>query len=405
VADEPTLAVETGGRSGELIDDRYRLLRLIGAGGMGEVYEAEHLLVGKHVAVKLLSAEHSRDADQIERFDRETRIASMVDSPHIVDIMDAGKLADGTRYFVMELLRGATLAKELEVCGPLPLGRAVALARQIAIGLAAAHAAGIVHRDLKPDNIFLVARSDRADHIKILDFGVSKIRLSELQLELTRTGIAIGTPMYMSPEQSEGARDVDPRTDLWSLGVILFRMLTGEPPFTAPNYARLMIKIVTEPAPRPTTIRPGIPAALEQLVMQCLEKEPKLRHASADALIRALDAIEAAGLAETSATPAEPAIPVTLTDSDTPRDGFVPRPVLRMPTPPPRVATPTDLPFDEVVLGGAGGGRRITAAAFFQLPLSERIQQVIARTVTFIRAGVEVDRQEALAKMRVRSAK
>jgi serine/threonine protein kinase len=399
VADEPTLAVLPGARAGELIDGRYRLVRMIGAGGMGEVYEAEHLLVGKHVAVKILSAEHSSDVSTVERFQREMRVASLVASPHIVDVMDAGQLADGTRYFAMELLRGVTLGKEREACGPLPIERAVALARQIATGLAAAHAAGIVHRDLKPDNVFLVAQTDGADHLKILDFGVSKIRTTEPQLDLTRTGMAIGTPMYMSPEQSEASRDLDARTDLWSLGVILFRMLTGEPPFVAPNYARLMIKIVTEPAPRPSVQRPEISAALEDLVLRCLEKDPADRPPSAEALIRALDELPL-GLS------------MTRVDIDVAPQSPEPssaRPITPTPLPavkplPARFAAPfpSDLPFDEVLLSG---GRRLTAAGFFELPLSERIQQVIARTVTFIKGGVEVDRQDALARMRIRSAR
>jgi serine/threonine-protein kinase len=297
----------------------------------------------------------------------------------------------------MELLRGMTLGEELHRSGPLALERACALVRQIATGLAAAHSAGIVHRDLKPDNIFLVAQSNAADLVKILDFGVSKIRRRGDEVDLTRTGTVIGTPTYMAPEQAEGARTVDARADIWSLGVIFYKMITGELPFTAPSYPRLVIKIVTEAPQRVRARRPDVPHELERIVHRCLEKVPGDRYPSATSLLAELAEIDVK-LTASAGVNAGDALARTRIE----------RPSGREPTPVPARAgiamTPTtdDLPFDEVVLDGA---RRLPAAAFLEMPLSERISRVIARTVSFIRGGVEVDRHAALARLRTRNAR
>jgi eukaryotic-like serine/threonine-protein kinase len=431
-----------GARVGEQAQGRYRLVRFLGAGGMGEVYEAEHLQVGKRVAVKCLWPAYARSPDQIERFEREARVASLVDSPHVVDVLDAGALDDGSRFFVMELLQGVTLATELASVQALPIERSCRIVTQIALGVGAAHAAGITHRDLKPENVFLVRRGG-IDHVKVLDFGISKFRRADMDVSLTQTGTAIGTPTYMSPEQSEGSRDVDGRTDIWSMGVILYRMIVGALPFAGDSYARLLINVATAPAPRLRSQRPEASPALEAIIARCLGKTPAERFATTTELIEALsDPAVLETFPRAGATERPRAEQVTRTgkassppnDSETrrasrrPVASDAPAPVSpRAPTERPPPVGPMDrtvasksarstgrlpivpplpdgeMPFDEVILGGPDAAR-LPARAFFDLPLSDRIRHVIARTVVFLRQGVEVDRGEALAKMRERRA-
>jgi serine/threonine protein kinase len=439
----------SGARIGEQAQGRYRLVRFLGAGGMGEVYEAEHLQVGKRVAVKCLWPAYTSNPEQVERFEREARVASLVDSPHVVDVLDAGSLADGTRFFVMELLQGVTLAAELSALGALPIGRACKILTQIAVGVGAAHAAGITHRDLKPENVFLSRRGGTdhrpavpgalvEDHVKVLDFGISKFRRDDMDVALTRTGTAIGTPTYMSPEQSEGSREVDGRTDIWSMGVILFRMVTGTLPFAGDSYARLLINVITAPAPRLRALRPEASPALEALVARCLAKSPSDRFATTTELLAALAdpavlesgaGLDAAALPPSADVTRARGLPApTSSDSETRR--ALGRPIqtnepprsarARSEAPPsphgatvhvwpgaPKSVAPAvadaDMPFDEVILGGVDG-RRLPARTFFDLPLSERIRHVIARTVVFLNHGVEIDRAQALAKMRERRA-
>jgi eukaryotic-like serine/threonine-protein kinase len=438
MAADPTTPSQ-GARVGEQAQGRYRLVRFLGAGGMGEVYEAEHLQVGKRVAVKCLWPAFASQPDQVERFEREARVASLVDSPHVVDVLDAGTLEDGARFFVMELLHGVTLAAELSALGALPIDRACRILTQIALGVGAAHAAGITHRDLKPENVFL-SRRGTTDHVKVLDFGISKFRRDDMDVALTRTGMAIGTPTYMSPEQSEGSREVDARTDIWSMGVILYRMVVGSLPFAGDSYARLLINVVTAPAPRLRTHRPDASPALEALVTRCLEKSPSDRFATTAELLEALadpavleTAADLGGATrptsakgtQRKAPSSEPAPndsetrralrhPVATNDPPKPASVRAPRSVAP-PSPlgatlhagsiaPATISPPeAEMPFDEVILGGVDG-RRLPARAFFELPLSERIRHVIARSVVFLSRGVEVDRAQALAKMRERRA-
>jgi serine/threonine-protein kinase len=407
---------QTGARAGQTVLGRYRLLRFLGSGGMGEVYEAEHVTVGKRVAIKCLWPSYWQDAEHVERFEREARVASIVRSPHVVDVLDAGTLEDGAPFLTMELLEGTTLATELATAGRMSVDRALSILRQLATGLAATHAAGIIHRDLKPENVFLVADRDR-ELVKILDFGVSKFRRDASAQDLTRTGTAIGTPSYMSPEQSEGMRDVDVRADVWSLGVILFRMLTGELPFVAENYPRLLIKIVgDDPAPRARSLAPEISRDLDAIIARCLEKAPAGRFASMTELLSALpgEPKTSPSITRPERAAPSPAPRSEREDSATRPTGSGSAPATHAPTqlarpksvyPPSREsASAALLPFDEVVLSENGRQQRVTAQAFFSLPLSVRIRHVIARTAVFLKQGREVDRQEALARMRERYA-
>jgi serine/threonine protein kinase len=260
-------------RVGMLVADRYRIVRTLGAGGMGGVYEAEHELIGKRVALKCLHREYSRDRDLVERFKREARAATAIGNEHIVDVTDMGDLPDGAPFLVMEVLQGQTLSDLIEKGGAMRLPRAIHIARQVCDALGAAHAKGIVHRDLKPENIFLIKRGGDPDFVKVLDFGISKMHGGERKDRgLTRTGMAIGTPSYMSPEQAQGLRDVDQRTDIWALGVIIYEMLTGRRPFDADSYPMLLMRIVGADPDRVVKWRKDIPDPLDIIIMRCLEK-------------------------------------------------------------------------------------------------------------------------------------
>ncbi len=268
--DGPTLA------PGTVVEGRYRVESLLGSGGMGAVYEATHLLLDHRVALKCLHAGFARDPLVVERFKREARAATSIGHDHIVDVTDMGDLPDGAPYLVMELLAGESLGQRLER-GPLSIGLAVRIAVQVADALEAAHDKGIVHRDLKPDNIFLVARRDGAVFVKVLDFGISKMRADDTSASLTQTGMAIGTPSYMSPEQAQGLRSVDHRTDIYALGVILYQMLTGALPFRAPTYPMLLLQIVSGTPMPMSRHRLDLPEDLEALVHRTFAREAEDR--------------------------------------------------------------------------------------------------------------------------------
>ncbi|MEO6955057.1 MAG: serine/threonine-protein kinase, partial [Polyangia bacterium] len=262
---------------GEIIDGRYRIERLLGTGGMGAVYEAEHIGIGKKVALKVLHPQFSRQADLVQRFRREALAASKVGHPNIVDVTDSGTTDHGDAYFVMERLDGTDLADVLRHERRLAIDRTIAVGAQICRALQAAHQAGIIHRDLKPENIFLVSRDGQPDFVKVLDFGIAKSEdVAQVSRRLTTPGIAMGTPEYMAPEQAAG-KPVDGRVDIYSVGAILYEMLAGEPPHSGTSVMDILAKKATQP-PEPLHDRnPSVPEALEHLIMSALERDPAAR--------------------------------------------------------------------------------------------------------------------------------
>jgi serine/threonine-protein kinase len=270
---------------GELLDGRYRVERLLGTGGMGAVYAAEHVEIGKKVALKVLHPQFSRQADLVARFRREARAASKVGHPNIVDVTDSGSTDNGDVYFVMERLDGLDLGEVLRHERRVAPDRTVHIGTQICRALSAAHAAGIIHRDLKPENVFLVSRDGDADFVKVLDFGIAKQDMGNQNhpRRLTTPGIAMGTPEYMAPEQAAG-KAIDGRVDIYAVGAILYEMLTGDPPHHGDNVMEILSRKATEAPTPPRMLNPAVPEGLEQVVMQCLERDPALRPQTMGAL-------------------------------------------------------------------------------------------------------------------------
>ncbi len=277
---------------GQIVGGKWRIVALIGRGGMGAVYEGQNISIGKKVALKFIDAEFARQPDIASRFQREAEAASLVESAHIVHIFDSGVTDTGVPYIVMELLRGEDLRARLRRLGKLPNEEAVKIVAQTLRGLHRAHEAGIVHRDLKPDNIFLVDRDDDALFAKIVDFGISKMtrRSGEVGTgTLTRQGVVLGTPYYMSPEQAQALPNLDVRTDLWSVGAILYECLAGRPPHLGDTYEQIIISICTTDAPDLRSIDPTVPAPLAAVVHRALTRDKARRYQSAKEMLEALE--------------------------------------------------------------------------------------------------------------------
>ncbi len=281
---------------GMTIDNKYRIEDMIGRGGMGVVYRAEHTGLRRKVAIKVLLRGHGSGSDAKKRFEREAQAAGRLGHPNIVQVFDLGSLADGSPYIVMEFLEGEPLSSRLAIEGGLPIAEACEILMEVLSALEAAHEGGIVHRDLKPDNVFLATNGA----VKLVDFGISKH--SDETMSLTRTGAVVGTPYYLAPEQARGERSIDARVDLWAAGVLAFECLTGLLPFAADNYNALLAKILTGRPTPPAQIRPSISPQLEAVVMKALAFDPDDRFQSA------AEMREAVAFAKDFPSPLEPGV-------------------------------------------------------------------------------------------------
>jgi tRNA A-37 threonylcarbamoyl transferase component Bud32 len=267
----------------------WRVVKLLGEGGMGSVYMGEHPAIGSKVAIKMLHPRFDADERIVERFFNEAKAVNVIGHDNIVNILDFNVADGGRHYFVMEFLHGRPLQELVRPGAPLPLGRAGPILLQCCRALQAAHERGIVHRDFKPDNVFLVDRDGRTDFVKLVDFGIAKLT-DPTSAHLTQTGTVIGTPAYMSPEQASGEPSIDARSDVYSLGVTMFQMFTGKVPFAdaGPSFGKILTAHLYQPPPPPRTLNPEIPAQLEEIILKTLEKNPDDRYQTMSELHEAL---------------------------------------------------------------------------------------------------------------------
>jgi eukaryotic-like serine/threonine-protein kinase len=284
--------VETriGLREGDVLAGKYRVERVLGAGGMGVVVAAHHIGLDTKVAVKLLLPEMLDQEDVVARFAREARASARITNDHVARVFDVGALENGAPYMVMEFLDGSDLSEWLRRHGPLPVAQAVDFVLQACEAVAEAHRVGIVHRDLKPANLFCVRRPDGSLFVKVLDFGISKLSAigAQSSLSMTSTAAVMGTPYYMSPEQMDSARVVDGRTDIWALGIVLFELLTGNRPFGGQTMPEVCISIATHPAPPVRRQRADVPPGVEAVILKCLEKQRTQRFSTIAEMASAL---------------------------------------------------------------------------------------------------------------------
>jgi serine/threonine-protein kinase len=273
---------------GTMLLGRYAVTRKIGQGGMGAVYEATHTLIGKRVAVKVLLDKYARKEQVVARLEQEARLASSIGHEHIIDITDFGQTEDGKTFVVMEFLEGVSLAECLHREGPLPEWRILHIASQVGSALSAAHKKGVVHRDVKPENVFLLERGGK-DYVKVVDFGISKsLRSSDLGEEdsprLTQTGMVLGTPLYMSPEQARGDEELDQRIDVYALGVIMYELATGRVPYTGTNYLSIISQVLNDEPVPPRELRPDLSAECEAIILRAMDKDRDRRYQTTDDL-------------------------------------------------------------------------------------------------------------------------
>lgn len=274
---------------GDTIDGKYKIVSLLGEGGMGAVYEGENIRIHRKVAIKILHSNVAESDDAVQRFEREAQAAGRIGSEHIVEVLDLGELPGGDRYMVMEFLDGVALNDRIKSSGRMSPQATASIIIDMLEGLKAAHAAGIIHRDLKPDNVFLIAnKGGKKDFCKIVDFGISKFSTLGGEFSMTRTGAVMGTPYYLSPEQAKGERNVDHRSDLYAVGVILWEAAAGHVPFDGETFNELLFKIVLEPIPALSTAVPDIDAHFAAIVEKSMARDPDSRFQSAEEMQGAL---------------------------------------------------------------------------------------------------------------------
>jgi eukaryotic-like serine/threonine-protein kinase len=339
---EGSSELQAGTKVGE-----YVVTAKLGEGGMGAVYAGSHPIIGKRVAIKVLSGALRGDRDIVRRFVAEARAVNQIGHRNIIDIFAFGTLPDGREYFVMEYLPGRSLEAELRSRGALPLREVLAIVDEVLSALRSAHEVGIIHRDLKPDNIYLADLKDGGRTVKILDFGIAKLTGPDSGLTKTRTGMAMGTPEYMSPEQCRGV-NVDHRTDIYAMGVILFRLITGKLPFHGQTAFDVIAKQVTAEPPRPSTVR-SVAAPIEEVILKCLSKNPEARYQTAKALLEAFKAALVESKADLSAPATSAENAVTTPEAPGVDTGSMPRAstgpahdgAATVPMVEPPVATPT----------------------------------------------------------------
>jgi serine/threonine-protein kinase len=380
-------------KPGDVLVGKYRIGRILGEGGMGIVVEAMHLQLRQPVALKFMLPKALGNKEAIARFEREARAAVRLKSPHVAKVLDTGTLENGAPYMVMEYLEGRTLSSLVrQTEGGLPEAEAIEYFLQACEGVAEAHALGVVHRDLKPSNMFLTTAADGSPTIKVLDFGVSKLGPlatttdgGESEGEVTKTEAVVGSPLYMSPEQMKSSRDVDHRTDVWSLGVSLFEMLTGKVPFVADSIHQQYTLLMVEAPPKPSDRRPGLSPGLDDVVLRCLQREREARFADVGELAAAL-----APFAPESARSSIERIQRTLAADRSGKSGPFPRvpsipprggstsrdsvPAVKTPPPPP----PT--PRTDVTWGGTTTGK--------EPPRRSRAAIIVVSAVALAAVGV-----------------
>ena len=293
--------------TGDLVDGKYRIVRLLGEGGMGAVYEGENTRIHRRVAIKVLHAGVAANGDAVARFEREAQAAGRIGSEHIVEVLDLGQLVDGERYMVMEFMDGESLSSRIHQSGRLTAAQVYPIALQMLEGLGAAHSAGIIHRDLKPDNVYLVrSKKGQTDFVKLLDFGISKFNAMGGEFSMTRTGAVMGTPYYMAPEQAKGAKDIDTRVDIYAAGVILYEAVSGQVPFNADTFNELIFKIVLESPPPVEQVAPGLDPGFAAIISKAMARDLNERYASCADFLAALNAWAQGNPASLRPAPAAP---------------------------------------------------------------------------------------------------